>query len=285
MSSVDKGREATTPLLDKEGQLDGEFTEDGSLDFHGRTALRQSTGGWRAAPIVFAMLRNEIGWFGMDSNSTGSLTSTLAADATLVRSLLAERLSSIMQNISITVTAFAIGYKLCWRLALVVTVMFPILIAASIAEKEFIKGLGGDYSKAYSQAIAFASEAITNIYTVAAFGSEDMITKQFSSELRRSNKKALLRAHITAIGFGTLHCLAYFSYALGLWYSSKLIKNKESNFVDTLKTFIVWIFTATTIAETFDVAPDIVKGTKALESVFSILERRTEIEPEDSISL
>ncbi|KAK9096524.1 hypothetical protein Sjap_022021 [Stephania japonica] len=260
MSSVDKGREATTPLLDKEGQLDGEFTEDGSLDFHGRTALRQSTGGWRAALIAFA-------------------------DATLVRSLLAERQSSIMQNISITVTAFAIGYKLCWRLALVVTVMFPILIAASIAEKEFIKGLGGDYSKAYSQAIAFASEAITNIYTVAAFGSEDMITKQFSSELRRSNKKALLRAHITAIGFGTSHCLAYFSYALGLWYSSKLIKNKESNFGDTLKTFIVWIFTATTITETFDVAPDIVKGTKALESVFSILERRTEIEPEDSISL
>ncbi|KAK9155083.1 hypothetical protein Sjap_002563 [Stephania japonica] len=229
-----------------------------------------------------AMLRNEIGWFDMDTNSTGSLTSTLAADATLVRSLFAELLSSIMQNTSITVTTFAIGYKLCWRLALVVTIMFPILIAASIAEKEFTKGLGGDY---YSRAIALASEAITNIYTVAAFGSEDMITKQFSSELRRSNKKALLRAHITAIGFGTSHCLAYFSYALGLWYSSKLIKNKESNFGDTLKTFIVLIFTATTIAETFGVAPDIVKGTKALESVFSILERRTEIEPEDSISL
>ncbi|KAK9117272.1 hypothetical protein Sjap_016219 [Stephania japonica] len=243
MSSVDKGREATTPLLDKEGQWDGEFTEDGSLDFHGRTALRQSTGGWRTASIVLETFK----------------------------------------NISITVTAFAIGYKPCWRLALVVTVMFPILIAASIAEN-LSRDLG-DYSKAYSRAIALASEAITNIYTVAAFGSEDMITKQFSSELRRSNKKALLRAHITTIGFGTSHCLAYFSYALGLWYSSKLIKNKESNFGDTLKTFIVLIFTATTIAETFGVAPDIVKGTKALESVFSILERRTEIEPEDSISL
>ncbi|KAK9165117.1 hypothetical protein Scep_000308 [Stephania cephalantha] len=232
-----------------------------------------------------AMLRNEIGWFDMDTNSTGSLISTLAADATLVRSLLAERLSSIMQNISITVTAFAIGYRLCWRLALVVTVTFPILIAASIAEKEFIKGLGGDYSKAYSRAIALASEAITNIYTVAAFGSQDMIAKQFSSELRRSNKKALVRAHITAIGFGTSHCLTYFSYALGLWYSSNLIKNKESNFGDTLKTFIVLIFTANSIADTLGVAPDIVKGTKALESVFRILERRTEIEPEDPTSL
>ncbi|KAK9164532.1 hypothetical protein Syun_005434 [Stephania yunnanensis] len=232
-----------------------------------------------------AMLRNEIGWFDMDRNSTGSLISTLAADATLVRSLLAERLSSIMQNISITVTAFVIGYKLCWRLALVITVTFPILIAAAIAEKEFIKGLGGDYSKAYSRAIALASEAITNIYTVAAFGSEDMIVKQFSSEVGRSNKKALLRAHITAIGFGTSHCLTYFSYALGLWYSSNLIKNHGYKFGDTLKTFIVLIFTANSIADTLGVAPDLVKGTKALESVFRILDRRTEIEPNDPTSL
>ncbi|KAK9103154.1 hypothetical protein Sjap_020408 [Stephania japonica] len=153
-----------------------------------------------------------------------------------------------------------------------------------VERKDFIKGLGGDYSKAYSRAIALAGEAITNIYTVCIWF-EDVITKQFSSELHRSNKKALLRAHIMTIGFGTSHCLAYFSYALGLWYSSKLIKNKESNFGDTLKTFIVLIFTATTIAETFGVAPDIVKGTKAVESVFNILERRTEIEHEDSISL
>ncbi|KAK9164536.1 hypothetical protein Syun_005438 [Stephania yunnanensis] len=232
-----------------------------------------------------AMLRNEISWFDMDTNSTGSLISTLAADATLVRSALAERLSSIVQNIAITLSAFAIGYKLCWPLVLVVTATFPLLIAASITEKLFMQGLGGDYSKAYSQAIALAHEAIINIQTVAAFGSEDMITSQFSSELSRSNKWALLRGHITAIGFGMSQCLAFFSYALGLWYSSILIKNHGYKFGDTLKTFIVLIFTANSIADTLGVAPDLVKGTKALESVFRILERRTEIEPNDPTSL
>ncbi|KAK9129439.1 hypothetical protein Sjap_009926 [Stephania japonica] len=232
-----------------------------------------------------AMLRNEISWFDMDTNSTGSLISTLAANATLVRSVLAERLSSIVQNIAITLSAFAIGYKLCWPLTLVVTATFPLLIAASITEKLFMQGLGGDYSKAYSRATALAHEAIANIQTVTAFGSKDTITNQFSSELSQSNKWALLRAHITAIGFGMSQCLAFFSYALGLWYSSILIKNHGYNFGDTLKTFFVLIFTANSIADTLGVAPAMVKGTKALESVFRILERRTEIEPNDPTSL
>uniref|UniRef100_A0A6N2K363 ABC transmembrane type-1 domain-containing protein n=1 Tax=Salix viminalis TaxID=40686 RepID=A0A6N2K363_SALVM len=67
-----------------------------------------------------AILCNEIGWFDLDENSTGSLTSTLAADATLVRSTLADRLSTMVQNVSLTVTAFVIGFSFSWRVSAVV---------------------------------------------------------------------------------------------------------------------------------------------------------------------
>ncbi|KAK9095606.1 hypothetical protein Scep_027075 [Stephania cephalantha] len=83
MSSVDKGGEATTaPLLDKEGQWDnGEFTEDGSLDFHGRTALRRSTGGWRAASIVFGVKSLEgLGYYGVATNLAMYLSKVLHQD-------------------------------------------------------------------------------------------------------------------------------------------------------------------------------------------------------------
>lgn len=80
------------------------------------------------------MLTNEVGWFDMEENSTGSLMSKLAADATLVRSALADRLSTIVQNISLTVTAFVISFVLSWRIALVIVSTFPLLIGASITE-------------------------------------------------------------------------------------------------------------------------------------------------------
>ncbi|KAD7477115.1 hypothetical protein E3N88_00251 [Mikania micrantha] len=234
-----------------------------------------------------AILRNEVGWFDMEENSSGSLVSKLAADATLVRSALADRLSTIIQNISLTVTAFVISFVLSWRIALVIVSTFPLLIGASITEQLFLKGFGGDYTASYSRATSMAREAIANIRTVAAFGAEDRVSSQFSTELNQPGKQARLRGHISGFGYGFSQLLAFGSYALGLWYASVLIKHKSSNFGDVIKAFMVLIMTALSIAETLALAPDIVKGTQALGSVFDIMNRKSAIDPDhpDSLSV
>ncbi|XVF63662.1 hypothetical protein PTKIN_Ptkin09bG0104600 [Pterospermum kingtungense] len=231
-----------------------------------------------------AILSNEVGWFDLDENNTGSLTAALAADATLVRSALADRLSTIVQNIGLTVTAFVIAFTLSWRLASVVIASFPLLIGASITEQLFLKGFGGNYSQTYSRATSVAREAIVNIRTVAAFGVEDRISIQFASELNQPNKQAFLRGHISGFGYGVSQLFAFGSYALGLWYASVLIQHKESNFGDIMKSFMVLIITALAVAETLALTPDIVKGSQALGSVFGILHRKTSIEANDSTS-
>ncbi|XP_054817439.1 ABC transporter B family member 13-like isoform X2 [Prosopis cineraria] len=228
-----------------------------------------------------AILTNEIAWFDLDENNTGSLTAMLAADATLVRSALADRLSTIVQNVALTVTAFVIAFTLSWRLTAVVVSCLPLLIGASITEQLFLKGFGGDYSASYSRATSLAREAISNIRTVAAFGAEDRISFQFSSELNKPNRQALLRGHISGFGYGVTQLFAFCSYALGLWYASILIKHKESNFGDIMKSFMVLIITALAIAETLALTPDIVKGSQVLGSVFGILRRRTSIPPNE----
>ncbi|XP_058218120.1 ABC transporter B family member 13-like isoform X2 [Rhododendron vialii] len=231
-----------------------------------------------------AILGNEVGWFDLDENRTGSLVSKLAADAALVRSALADRLSTIVQNIALTVAAFGIAFTLSWRLASVIIATFPLLVGASIAEQLFLKGFGGDYTKAYSRATAVAHEAISNIRTVAAFAAEEKVSIQFVSELNRPNKQALLRGHISGFGYGISQFFAFCSYALGLWYASILIKQQDSNFGDIIKAFMVLIITALSVAETLALAPDIVKGSQSLVSVFDILQRKTAINPNDPVS-
>ncbi|KAL5557849.1 hypothetical protein UlMin_034060 [Ulmus minor] len=225
-----------------------------------------------------AILSNEVGWFDLDENNTGLLTSTLAADATLVRSTLAARLSTIVQNTALTVTAFVIAFILSWRIAAVVIASLPLLIGASITEQLFLKGFGGDYNNAYSRATSLAREAITNIRTVAAFGAEERLSLQFASELNRPSKQAFLRGHISGFGYGISQLFAFCSYALGLWYASVLIKQNVSNFGDIMKSFMVLVITALAIAETLALTPDIVKGSQALGSVFHILHRKTAID-------
>ncbi|XP_023535471.1 ABC transporter B family member 13-like [Cucurbita pepo subsp. pepo] len=231
--------------------------------------------------LFSAILSNEVGWFDLDENNTGSLTSILASDATLVRSALADRISTIVQNLALTVAAFVIAFIFSWRLAAVVAASLPLLIGASITEQLFLKGFGGDYSRAYNRATAVAREAIANIRTVAAFGAEEKISSQFAFELNKPNKQALVRGHIAGFGYGISQFFAFCSYALGLWYASTLIKHKHSNFGDIMKSFMVLIITSLAIAETLALTPDIVKGSQALGSVFNILHRRTAIDSDN----
>ncbi|KAM1012290.1 hypothetical protein ACFX13_043169 [Malus domestica] len=228
-----------------------------------------------------AILSNEVGWFDLDENNTGALTSTLAANATLVRSALADRLSTIVQNLALAVTAFAIAFTLSWRIAAVVSASLPLLIGASITEQLFLKGFGGDYNHAYSKATSVAREAIANIRTVAAFGCEERISLQFSLELNKPNKQAVLRGHISGFCYGLSQFFAFCSYALGLWYASVLIKDKDSNFGDIIKSFMVLIVTSLSIAETLALTPEIMKGSQVLGPIFSILKRETAIHRND----
>jgi ATP-binding cassette subfamily B (MDR/TAP) protein 1 len=81
-----------------------------------------------------ALLRFEIGWFDYDENNSSLVASRLAADATLVRAAVGDRMSTIIQNGALTVTAFVIAFVLQWKVTLVILATFPLLIGAAIAE-------------------------------------------------------------------------------------------------------------------------------------------------------
>lgn len=126
-----------------------------------------------------------------------------------------------------------------------------------------------------------AQEAITNNRTVAAFGVEDLVLSSFTHELHQPNRQARLRGHISGVGYGLSQLFAFCSYALGLWYASQLLKHGTSDFSNIMKSFMVLIITALGVAETLALTPDIVKGSQALGSVFSLLEQKTTMNPDD----
>ncbi|KAL2933914.1 ABC transporter B family member 14 [Bienertia sinuspersici] len=117
----------------------------------------------------------------------------------------------------------------------------------AFVQQLFLKGFGGDYTV------------------------EEQISKQFATHLNQPNKQALLRVHISGLG----------SYALSLCYASVLLKHGQSNFDDVIKSFMVLITIAFSLAEALSLTPEIVKGSDALGSVFSIIKRKTTIDPDD----
>ncbi|MCO5555524.1 hypothetical protein L7F22_009069 [Adiantum nelumboides] len=226
-----------------------------------------------------AILRNEVGWFDLDQHNSSILSSQLANNATLVRAAVADRMSTLTQNLSLTITAFVIAFIMEWRVTLVIVATFPLLIGAAVGENLFLKGFGGNLGDAYARASMVAGEAVSNIRTISACCAQNKVLHLFARELSVPKKSLWLRGQLNGIGYGISQCCMYGSYGLALWYASILVKKQESNFGNVIKAFMVLVITAFGVAETLAMAPDIVKGSQALASLFAISDRRTEIDP------
>ncbi|KAK6782933.1 hypothetical protein RDI58_020729 [Solanum bulbocastanum] len=232
----------------------------------------------RVREMMFsAMLRNEIGWFDEMNNSSSTLASRLESDATLLRTVVVDRSTILLQNVGLVVTSFIIAFILNWRLTLVVIAMYPLIVSGHISEKLFMSGFGGDLSKAYLRANMFAGEAVSNIRTVAAFCAEEKVTDLYARELVEPAKRSFSRGQTAGILYGVSQFFIFSSYALALWYGSVLMGKELTSFKAVMKSFMVLIVTALAMGETLAMAPDLIKGNQMVASVFEVLDRKTEI--------
>ncbi|KAG4996198.1 hypothetical protein AAZX31_10G052300 [Glycine max] len=231
--------------------------------------------------MLAAVLKNEMAWFDQEENESARIAARLSLDANNVRSAIGDRISVIVQNTALMLVACTAGFVLQWRLALVLVAVFPVVVAATVLQKMFMTGFSGDLEAAHAKATQLAGEAIANVRTVAAFNSEKKIVGLFTSNLETPLRRCFWKGQISGSGYGIAQFALYASYALGLWYASWLVKHGISDFSNTIRVFMVLMVSANGAAETLTLAPDFIKGGRAMRSVFDLLDRITEIEPDD----
>ncbi|XP_009148411.1 ABC transporter B family member 10 isoform X2 [Brassica rapa] len=232
----------------------------------------------RVRQMMFsAILRNEIGWFDKVDNTSSMLASQLESDSTLLRTIVVDRSTILLENFGLVVTSFIISFILNWRLTLVVLARYPLIISGHISEKIFMQGYGVNLNKAYLKANMLAGEAISNIRTVAAFCAEVKVLELYSNELREPSERSFRRGQMAGILYGVSQFFIFSSYGLALWYGSVLMGQGLSSFESVMKTFMVLIVTALVMGEVLALAPDILKGNKMVASVFELLDRRSQV--------
>ncbi|KAF5938716.1 hypothetical protein HYC85_022975 [Camellia sinensis] len=231
----------------------------------------------RVREMMFsAILSNEIGWFDDTNNTSSMLASRLESDATLLRTVVVDRSTVLIENVGLVVTSFIIAFILNWRLMLVVMATYPLIISGHISEKMFMKGYGGNLSKAYLKANMLAGEAVSNIRTVAAFCSEEKVLDLYARELVEPSRRSFTRGQIAGIFYGVSQFFIFSSYGLAL-YGSVLMGKEISSFKSIMKSFMVLIVTALAMGEALAMAPDLLKGNQMVASVFEVLDRKTEV--------
>ena len=228
------------------------------------------------------LLTFEIGWFDEDDTTSAAICARLATETNTVRSLIAERMSLLVQVSFSASLAFALGLLASWRVSIVMIAMQPLLIASFYFFKSvLIKSTPAKIKKAQSEGSQLASEATINHWNITAFSSQERILGLFEAAMKGPRKESIKASWFSGLGLFSSQFLTTAAIAVTFWYGGRLMNQKLVTPKNLFQAFFILISTVKNIADAGSMTSDIAKGSSAIRSVFAIIDRKSEIDPED----
>ncbi|CAL5186419.1 unnamed protein product [Lathyrus oleraceus] len=221
------------------------------------------------------ILTFETAWFDEEKNSSGALCSRLSNEASMVKSLVADRVCLLVQTASSVTIAMIIGLVVAWKLALVMIAVQPLTILCFYTRKVLLSTLSTKFVKAQNQSTQIAVEAVYNHRIVTSFGSITKVLRLFDEAQEAPRMEARKKSWLAGIGMGSAQCVTFMCWALDFWYGGKLVQKREISSGDVFKTFFVLVSTGKVIAEAGSMTSDLAKSSTAVASVFEILDRQS----------
>ncbi|XP_055828193.1 putative ABC transporter B family member 8 isoform X2 [Solanum dulcamara] len=224
------------------------------------------------------ILSFEAAWFDEEQNSSGALCCRLSNEAAMVKSLVADRVSLLVQSTSAVTVAMVMGLIVAWKLAVVMIVVQPLTILCFYTRKVLLSTMTAKFVKAQCRSTQIAVEAVYNHRIVTSFGSIHKVLDIFDEAQDEPRKEARKKSWLAGIGIGSAQGLTFICWALDFWYGGKLVNAGEISAADVFKTFFILVSTGKVIADAGSMTSDLAKGSTVVASIFSILDRKSLIQ-------
>ncbi|XP_022882478.1 putative ABC transporter B family member 8 [Olea europaea var. sylvestris] len=223
------------------------------------------------------ILTFETAWFDEEQNSSAASCSKLSNEASMVKSLVADRVSLLIQTASAVIISMIMGLVIAWKLALVMIAVQPLTILCFYTRKVLISTMTSNFIKKQNQSTQIAAEAVYNHRIVTSFGSMGNALQIFDEAQDEPRKEARKKSWLAGIGIGSAQGLTFMCWALDFWYGGKLVNNREISAGDLFKTFFILVSTGKVIADAGSMTSDLAKGSAAIASIFAIMDRKSSI--------
>ncbi|KAL0642624.1 hypothetical protein Bca4012_040914 [Brassica carinata] len=226
------------------------------------------------------ILTFEVNWFDEEENSSGAICSRLAKEANLVRSLVGERVSLLVQTIAAVAVACTVGLVIAWRLAIVMIAAQPVVVVCFYTQRILLKTISKKAIKAQDESSKLAAEAVSNIRTITSFSSQERILKLLKRVQEGPRKESVRQSWLAGTVLATSRSLITCTSVLNFWYGGRLIDDGKMKAKAFFEIFSIFVSTGRVIADAGSMTTDLAKGSDAVGSVFAVLDRSTTIEPE-----
>ncbi|KAL5561100.1 hypothetical protein UlMin_030847 [Ulmus minor] len=225
------------------------------------------------------VLHMEVGWFDEPDHSSGVIGARLSADAATVRALVGDALAQMVQNIAAAVAGLLIAFLASWQLAFIILVLLPLIGVNGYIQIKFMKGFSADAKMMYEEASQVANDAVGSIRTVASFGAEEKVMELYRKKCEGPMKTGIRQGLISGVGFGISFFLLFCVYAASFYAGARLVKAGKTTFSDVFRVFFALTMAAMGISQSSSFAPDSSKAKTAAASIFSIIDRKSKIDP------
>lgn len=173
------------------------------------------------------LLRQEPSFF--DNLPPGEVASRLHSDIQTIRSGTSEKVGICLSSVSFFVTAYIVAFIKNDVLAGMLVSLVPAYFLMSFVGSHYIEKYSGLMSDYAASAASLASEALSNIVVVQAFGASGRLEQKFANALKSSRQEGIKKATATGIQTGVLYFIAYSANGLAFWQGSKRIADSVGN--------------------------------------------------------
>jgi len=246
-----------------------------------------------------SLIHQEVGYFdttdigdgkeqdagGMDDTeekeiNTGTLTATLACEASLVQELNI----NIGYLIEVVVgIACSIGVALYsgWKLTLCLLLFSPMIIIAMVIEVKALQDKDEQLRSIYGSSSGIACDAITNIKTVYALNLENKFNKLYDEQLYEPMKRMNKKFYISSLGPAIMNAVQFIIYGVGFYICGIFITHEWATFENEMKVLMAVILAASIAGKGSIIAPSYTRAVNAFNHVIEIIDRKPKIDSRD----
>ncbi|PVH82159.1 ABC transporter-like protein [Cadophora sp. DSE1049] len=224
------------------------------------------------------ILRQDMEWFLQPGRSTSALTSVISMDAGHLSGLSGVIIGTIVSALVSVVGGAILAHVVAWKIAIVLFATSPVVILAGFARIRVLARVEEKNQHAYTEAASLASEACSNIRTIAALGTERITSKRFHVAVDRYQKQTFRGTALGNLILAFALAVTYFVYALAYWWGAKQVRSDQYS---SLQFFIVLpaiLFSAQAAGQIFSLAPDIGRAKGAASRVFALHDQKPSID-------